>query len=190
MSFNEAFDSMSDFEGRAQWSDRSDDPGGETYWGISRRWWPEAAVWRNVDRWKNGEFDTSELNCRCDPLVREFYRVNFWNRFQGDAVDAESPAIAAELLEAGVNLGVHRAVGFLQEALNLQNRKGRIYQDIPVDGKLGPTTLATLRRYLQTQPGSRAENEMILLNCMNGEQYIAYKNNPLAELNRGWFKRC
>ena len=190
MSFNEAFDPMSDFEGRAQWSDRSDDPGGETYWGISRRWWPEAAVWRNVDRWKNGEFDTSELNCRCDPLVREFYRGNFWNRFQGDAVDAESPAIAAELLEAGVNLGVHRAVGFLQEALNLQNRKGRIYQDIPVDGKLGPTTLATLQRYLQTQPGSRAENEMILLNCMNGEQYIAYKNNPLAELNRGWFKRC
>ena len=127
MSFSEAFDSMSDFEGRAQWSDRSDDPGGETYWGISRRWWPEAAVWRNVDRWKNGEFDTSELNCRCDPLVREFYRVNFWNRFQGDAVDAESPAIAAELLEAGVNLGVHRAVGFLQEALN----RGELVQILP-----------------------------------------------------------
>ena len=56
-------------------------------------------------------------------------------------------------------------------------------------GSAGALLRATLRRYLQTQPGSRADNETILLNCMNGEQYIAYKNNPLAELNRGWFRR-
>ena len=29
--FTAAFDAMSEHEGRAQWSNRSDDPGGETY---------------------------------------------------------------------------------------------------------------------------------------------------------------
>lgn len=187
--FAAAFEAMSAHEGRAQWSNRSDDPGGETYWGISRVWWPSAAVWTHVDDWSAGRISPAIRDSLCEPLVRGFYRVQFWDRFLGDQVAAESPAVAAELLEAGVNLGVHRAVSFLQEALNLQNRRGSTYPDLAVDGRLGQRTLTTLRRYLQTQPGSRADNETILLNCMNGEQYIAYKNNPLAELNRGWFRR-
>lgn len=187
--FRAAFEAMSEHEGRAQWSNRSDDPGGETYWGISRVWWPSAAVWTHVDDWSAGRISAAIRDSLCAPLVRGFYRVQFWDRFMGDQVAAESPAVAAELLEAGVNLGVHRAVSFLQEALNLQNRRATVYPDLVVDGRLGQRTLTTLRRYLQTQPGSRADNEEILLNCMNGEQYIAYKNNPLAELNRGWFRR-
>lgn len=187
--FAAAFEAMSAHEGRAQWSNRTDDPGGETYWGISRVWWPSAAVWTHVDDWSAGRISAAIRDSLCAPLVRGFYRVQFWDRFMGDQVAAESPAVAAELLEAGVNLGVHRAVSFLQEALNLQNRRGSTYPDLVVDGRLGQRTLTTLRRYLQTQPGSWADNEAILLNCMNGEQYIAYKNNPLAELNRGWFRR-
>ena len=187
--FTAAFDAMSEHEGRAQWSNRSDDPGGETYWGISRVWFPSAAIWPHVDDWSAGRISATIRDSLCEQPVRQLYRRHFWDRFLGDQVAAESPAVAAELLEAGVNLGVHRAVSFLQEALNLQNRRGQVYPDLVVDGRLGQRTLNTLRRYLQTQPGSREANEKILLNCMNGEQYIAYKNNPLAELNRGWFAR-
>lgn len=187
--FAAAFEAMSEHEGRAQWSDRSDDPGGETYWGISRVWWPSAAIWPHVDDWRAGRISRVICESLCEPLVRQFYRMQFWDRFLGDQVAAESPAVAAELLEAGVNLGVHRAVSFLQEALNMQNRRATVYPDLVVDGRLGQRTLNTLRRYLQSGPGSRGDHESILLNCMNGEQYIAYKTNPLAELNRGWFRR-
>ena len=152
-------------------------------------WFPSAAIWPHVDDWSAGRISATIRDSLCEQPVRQLYRRHFWDRFLGDQVAAESPAVAAELLEAGVNLGVHRAVSFLQEALNLQNRRGQVYPDLVVDGRLGQRTLNTLRRYLQTQPGSREANEKILLNCMNGEQYIAYKNNPLAELNRGWFAR-
>ena len=39
-------------------------------------------------------------------------------------------------------------------------------------------TLTALSLYLDIQPGDPIQNEKILLNCLNGEQYIAYKANP------------
>lgn len=163
--------------------------GHETYKGIDRTWWPSWEGWTAVDYWKAGELNEFERDNVLRGEVERFYEANFWDRFQGDAVAEISENVAIELFDTAVNIGVSFAVRFLQTALNMQNQMGKVYADISVDGKLGRGTLNTLKRYLETQPGNREDNERILLNCMNGEQYIYYKSNAQHERFRGWFRR-
>lgn len=161
------------------------DPGGQTFMGISRVYWPHWPGWIKIDEWLLA--DRPEMDLTTD--VEQFYYNNFWSRFQGDVIAELSPAVASELFDTSVNLGVADAVRFFQTALNMQNRNEAIYPDLQTDGKLGPKTIKTLKKNLSIQPGNRALNETILLNCMNGEQYICYKSNPRHEYFRGWFGR-
>ena len=71
----------------------------------------------------------------------------------------------------------------------MQRMVTRSFPELDVDGLLGSNTLTALARYLVTQPGNPERNEKILLNCMNGEQYICYKENPRHPYFRGWFLR-
>lgn len=161
------------------------DPGGQTFCGISRLYWPYWKCWPVIDRWLKDGGNPPDLT----EEIRNFYYMNYWCRFQGDIISEISELVAEELFDTSVNLDVPDAVRFLQTALNMQNRYQESYPDIVVDGRLGPKTIETLRRYLSQQPGSREDNETILLNCMNGEQYIHYKSNPRHEHFRGWFMR-
>jgi len=158
------------------------DPGGETYMGISRVYWPDWRGWVKIDEWLLA--GKPEMNL--DEDVREFYRVNFWNRIQGDWLAEISPAIAYEVFDTAVNIGVSSAVKFLQVGHNIAS--GYAYE-LTVDGKLGPKTLEMISRYLSMRPGSYELNEEILLNCLNGEQYVHYKANPNHKHFRGWFRR-
>lgn len=191
MSTNDAFDLAFSITMRNEgaYSNITGDAGGETYMGISRVFNPSWSGWFLIDDWKAGVITTEARDASLEDKVKDFYRVQFWDRVRGDAVAQVSALVALELFDTAVNLGVHRAVEFLQTALNMQNQFGKTYPDIAVDGKLGQQTLNTLRRYLATEPGSRKDNELILLNCMNGEQYIYYKKNSQHERFRGWFKR-
>lgn len=157
------------------------DPGGHTYFGISRVYWPHWLGWAYIDE---GFRDSATLH----QLVIDFYLENFWHRIDGDFVSAQSKDIAIELFEEAVNLGVHEAIKILQEALNMQNWSG-CYPDLQVDGRMGPKTKETLSKYMTYQSTESDRNEKILLNCMNGEQYIRYKTNPKHEYYRGWFLR-
>jgi lysozyme family protein len=160
------------------------DPGGETFMGISRVYWPKWGGWKVIDAW-----DKKSAPPDLFPEIAEFYHTNFWCTFQGDKVADLSEAVAVELFDTGVNLGVGPAVGCLQRALNIQNNYGKLFPDLDDDGGLGKITFGTLLWYLTEQFGTFENNERILLNCMNGEQYILYKNNPKHEGFRGWFLR-
>lgn len=181
--FKAALDSTLAHEGT--YSADQYDHGGQTFMGISRVYWPSWSGWLWVDNWRETGGDPPDLSAN----VEDFYYDNFWCRVQGDTIAAISPAIATELFDTAVNMGVTKAVMFLQTALNMQNRNGDLYPDLQADGRPGPVTIATLKKYLDYQPGMKTKNETILLNCMNGEQYIAYKNNPKHEYFRGWFAR-
>ena len=161
------------------------DPGGETFMGISRVYWPSWSGWPKIDQWKIKGGPPPDLQQE----VEQFYYENFWQRIQGDRISQLSAAIATELFDTAVNMSVSDAVRFLQTALNMQNEGATIYPDLQVDGRLGPRTIETLQAYLFQKAALKTQNETILLNCMNGEQYIAYKNNPRHEHFRGWFAR-
>lgn len=80
--------------------------------------------------------------------------------------------LAEELFDTGVNLGVARAVEFLQVSLNALNNGGVLYDDIREDGDIGPATLTALDRYLKRRPG--AEGVGVLLAALDVQQGAFY----------------
>ncbi len=181
--FNTAFNKTMKIEGERELSNDSLDPGGQTFSGISRVYWPGWKGWSLIDNWLAGE----EINWSIiDTLTRSFYQENFWYRIQGNKLADISVALACEVFDTSVNTGVHKAVKMMQEGYNSSNGYDK---DLTVDGELGPKTLEALSTYFSSMPGSKELNEEILLNCINGEQYIFYKSNPKNKRFRGWFAR-
>jgi lysozyme family protein len=175
--FKEAFKRTMLIEGEGQRTNRTFDPGGDTYSGISRVYWPEWEGWDYLDK---GYKKTA------DKLVIDFYRVNFWNRMQGGKLAEMAPELAYEVFDTAVHTGVHQAVKLMQVGYNVACG---VMNGLLDDGLCGTRTLLTINKYLNTRPGSPELNLEILLNCMNGEQYVFYKNNPNLKRNRGWLRR-
>jgi len=169
-----------------------DDAGGETYRGVARRYHRSWAGWAVIDGIKQNlpggqELDAAlEENESLQQEVEDFYRQQYWDRFQGDSIPVQG--LADELFDTAVNMGVHRAVTFLQQGLNLLNRNQQSYKDIVEDGKLGPGTLGALDSFLQHDPPSHL---LKILNILQGSHYIdAMRRNPTQEkYARGWLKR-
>lgn len=165
-----------------------DDAGGETYKGVARKYYPTWAGWAIIDAAKEEPNFPESLkdNIVLDSMIREFYKINYWNRFDGDSLSEQ--LLANEIFDTGVNMGVSRAVEFLQKALNVLNRNGKLYDDIGEDGKFGNDTLNALGAYLSTD----SVNLLLkIINVLQGMHYINYmtKNPTQEKYARGWFNR-
>jgi lysozyme family protein len=180
--FDIAFEKTMGNEGLGVLTNDHLDKGGQTYSGISRVYWPNWEGWKLVDKW----IVTDAKDPALSGMVKNFYKINFWDRMQGDRLALISPVIAYEMFDSAVNMDVVQAIRFLQAGYNVGSG---FETELIVDGKLGPETLEAIKKYLTSRPGSFELNQEILLNCMNGEQYIFYRNNPQHKRYRGWFRR-
>lgn len=190
--FNEAYKGTMRHEGG--YSDDSTDAGGETYKGVSRRFHPSWIGWFIIDKIKDlAAQNDVPLNVILDQndaiqnAVKSFYKASFWDRFNGDNIPDQ--AIAEELFDTSVNMGVHRAVVFLQRALNLLNRNQKNYSDILEDGIFGNDTLKTLGIYLGLD--GNPNYLLKIANTLQGMHYIDYmtKHPEQEKYARGWFNR-
>lgn len=128
MTWEHFFDWLMDHEGRVVTNDPRD-PGGQTCWGISRRYHPAWPGWRLVDA---GTTSGPELALAVSTFYREMYG-SLW---------AAIPERAREVVvDTAVNMGHVYAVQCLQDALN--RLAGSDYVD--VDGDLGPQTRAAIK---------------------------------------------
>lgn len=119
--FETAYEKTLRAEGGYRLTDVKGDKGGQTYAGIARNMHPRWPGWVHVDR---GDVPPSSL-------VREFYRLNFWQAVQGDEIASQEAA--ESLYDFAVNAGARTAVKLAQVALG-----------VTPDGALGPRTLAAL----------------------------------------------
>ncbi len=167
----------------------NDDAGGETYKGVARKKNKHWDGWKRVDELKE-EGDAFPGNLDDDAVfqeeIRRFYKQRYWDTFWGDDVSDQS--IANELFDTGVNMGVGRAVKFLQASLNLLNRNGALYGEIAVDGGFGRNTLNALESYLDKD---HPKFLFKLLNLLQGQHYIKIMTkSPVQEkYARGWLQR-
>ena len=99
-------------------------------------------------------------------------KQEYWDVMLLDEVATISHKIADELFDTGFNTGPARAVGFLQRSLNALNRQGKDYDDMLVDGVMGPRTLKAFDKFLYTRRFSDCVT--VMLRALNGLQLEFY----------------
>lgn len=170
------------------YSNDPDDAGGETYKGIARRYHPSWKGWVIIDTLKleqsfpNNAYSDKTL----DADVKAFYKANYWDINLLDL--CSSQPVANELFDTGVNMGTGRAGKFLQQALNLLNKNGKLYADLVEDGKVGSNTLKALNACL----AYRGDEYLYkILNILQGMHYINYmtKSPTQEKYAYGWLNR-
>jgi len=120
--FNPAFEKMISDEGGYQLTNIPGDRGGMTYAGIARNANPDWAGWQFIDRKDFGG---------ATQLVREFYKVNFWDRIRGD--ELANQAIAETIFNFAVNTGV-----------GVASKLAQLIVGVTPDGAIGAKTLERL----------------------------------------------
>lgn len=65
------------------------DRGGETYCGISRRNWPNAEIWKYVDKEKPLRWNQKLSDPAAEQAVMDFYYNNFWSKQAFDKIKSQ-----------------------------------------------------------------------------------------------------
>lgn len=161
-----------------------DDPGAETYKGISRRYHPEVAIWPIIDKmiYMDGVVSTHP---ELDKIIHDWYKVWHWDFFGLDHINDQR--IANEIYDSGINLG-RRTVGkFVQECSNTHFEESHI---LKVDGYPGPRTQTNLAKII-VMGSARIDTLYKQLNSEQGHHYTmaANKNPRLKRFVVGWYKR-
>ncbi len=170
------------------YADIPGDTGGETYKGISRKWYPDWPGWLIIDDLKQTH-SGSALNKALsnskplDQRVQEFYISERWEPLRCAEIDSQ--AVVNELFDTSVLMSKKWATRFLQRALNVLNQNQAFYPDITVDGRMGPGTLRTTKDCLSVN------NESLLVKIMDGLELARFINimdkDPTQEkFARGW----
>jgi lysozyme family protein len=165
-----------------------DDRGGETYRGIARRFSPNWSGWKIIDTMRSlPNFPKIlEQDAELQSEVRSYFRTHYWEPIWGDSV--KDQAIADESFDSAVNLGVRRAIRFLQRSLNLLNRQGSLYPDIREDGCMGAVTLEALSAFLANESSGLLLKAICILRGMHYLTLMA--KDPVQEkFARGWLAR-
>ena len=126
MNWQDFFEWLMLWEGKVVHNDPRD-PGGQTAWGISRKYHPLWAGWELID---NGREDL------IPDLVSSFYSVTY-----GALWDAAPVRVRPVLVDTAVNMGQVYAVQLMQDSMC--KLAGSRYLD--VDGKWGPKTTEALK---------------------------------------------
>lgn len=82
--------------------------------------------------------------------VKEIYEREYWNHLR--CREIQSQAIAEKLFDTAVHCGRVTAGKFLQRALNLVNKQATLWDDIVVDGGVGPITIRALSAVMKQGP--------------------------------------
>jgi len=160
--FNPAFEKMIHDEGGFQLTDIPGDRGGQTYAGIARKPNPDWAGWQFIDRKDFGS---------ATQLVREFYKVNFWDRIRGD--ELTNQAIAETIFNFAVNTGV-----------GVASKLAQLIVGVTPDGAIGAKTLERLNI-------CTAEKFLPAYALAKIQRYvdICTKNRDQSKFLLGWVRR-
>lgn len=166
------------------YSNKKSDRGGETFAGISRKWYPGWEGWPIVDALKVGGIKKINEDRELADLAEKFYLDEYWGPLQCHKIADQTTAY--ELFEMAVNLGAKVTVRKLQQGLNVLNRCASLYKEIDEDGEMGPQTLKAVNFWI-TKPQA-------LIRTLNGLQFAHYfelcKKDPSQEVNfGGWLTR-
>ena len=106
------------------------DPGGETYKGIARKFNSKWEGWTDIDTAKREKSFPANLenNTVLQEKIKAYYRSNYWDTLRGDEISDQQ--VAASIFDFAVNAGAVISAKLAQLTINEQP-----------DGIIGPVTL-------------------------------------------------
>jgi lysozyme family protein len=132
------------------YSNIKEDAGGATMYGVTE------AVAR-ASGWQGRMQDLPHEKAERIALTQYWVAPGF------DLISIIDYPVAARLFNAGYLCGTGTVSRWLQRALNACNNKGKLYDDVKVDGVLGPKTRQALGDFLRHRGDSR-----VLVRTING----------------------
>ena len=149
------------------------DRGGETYCGISRKFWPKWDGWPLIDAVKaKNPLDIDQAlseNRTVSHSVAMFYKANFW-KYDG----VTDQPIAEKLFDMAVNMGSEQAHRYIQRIV-----------EVVLDGKFGPRTLAAINA---VDP----HRLLFELRVISATHYvdIMLRDSSQQKFKNGWLRRA
>lgn len=168
------------------YSNDSNDNGGETVYGISRRIWPQWAGWSYLDK-KYQSLNKKVIDTEIEtlmPMVSEFYYSTFWNSAKLSHISDDKLVI--KLFDHFVNGGIAMLKVFQNVLNTLSDSKD---EDIIIDGDFGQQTIS---RYNKISSTSRSALILPLYRSLISSTYsgIASKNHTQKVFIAGWLNRA
>jgi lysozyme family protein len=119
-----------------------DDPGGETYKGIARKYHPEWLGWVIIDEKKRlgklqkaiSESEEKEISNQLEFEVREFYLEEFWVKCRCNFLTNQK--VSESIFDFAVNAGIHVSIELAQKVVGVKQ-----------DGVNGPLTTAAINTF-------------------------------------------
>ena len=162
--FEPAFELMMKDEGGYVLHEVPGDTGGMTYAGIARNKNPQWPGWALVDK--------KEMGGSLTPMVREFYRTEFWDKMRGNEISNQE--VANTIFNFGVNAGLGMAVKLAQLVIGATP-----------DGGIGAKTIEKLN---QITDGQRFKESYALAKIARYVE-ICNKNPVQVKFLKGWLNR-
>lgn len=150
------------------YSDDPADPGGDTRYGISLRFYKE-----NVDKYA----DKGDIQNLTKGKAKYLYYLYFWEPLSLDRL--YSQPVANRVFALAAHAGLRPAVRVLQRALNHSN------QGLLVDGVLGPNTLAAAGRV----PDNPLVQDLRLETYKFYQEILRHRTR-LEKFRLGWSRRA
>lgn len=143
------------------------DRGGETNLGITKT---TAIMHKHL--WSKHGFN-GDMRYFPKGLAFDIYYESFWRKAGCDTIEQYDGALAYQVFDVAVNMGVFVAVRYLQQALNTSNvtlydNQGQRMAKLVEDGKMGPGTRQAIVSYFE-----QCGNE--------GTPYLLYEHLSLQE---------
>ena len=179
MRVQEVIDKILRVEGSAYTND-PDDSGGPTKFGVTQA---------TLSEYRGASVTAEDVQELTEKEARAIYLQRYFDDPRLGLIGAVSERIAAEVMDTGVNMGMARAIGFLQRALNLLNDRARLFADIVVDGVCGPATAGALDAVVRHR-GARGVTVLLrMLDTQQGAFYmdLAERRPKDERFVYGWF---
>ena len=162
--FNPAFEKMIADEGGYVLHNVAGDTGGMTYAGIARNKNPNWPGWNLIDH-------EALNNSLLTGMVRNFYKVEFWDRIRGDEI--ANQVVAESVFNFGVNTGMGVAVKLAQ-----------LIVGATPDGAVGEKTV---EKFSNVEP--EAFKKAYALAKITRYADICNKNRSQSKFLLGWLNR-
>lgn len=174
------------------WVNDPQDPGGETYRGVTTRDWGHLTeFWNIIHAAKvDGKFQISRVP-QADRAVldreAEFVcRWGYWRPLHGDEMPNQS--IAGYLCDTGYLYHWIHAAKFLQRSLNALNRVGTLYPNMLVDGWVGTETIKAFQACMAAGRGRQLF--ALIRSCRHARTMKLMAAAEYREKYLGWITRA